>query len=180
MVVRMCKIDESSALVEKGYDGCYWLDSKGWLDEDKVPLLNHLLREKLLEHCTRVSLEIEARNINCLQNSPVYQKTFDKILDAFRDQQTGRNVPLDKTFESRERAKCLRFHYKALKNMLQLRVIFIFIVFGMAHLLRFYQQQQLGKLWKWRRVHVRIWRTWLPIFVLNGCHFAAGRAAISS
>ncbi|KAJ5472094.1 hypothetical protein N7539_008663 [Penicillium diatomitis] len=63
----------------------------------------------------------------------VYQKTLAKILDAFQDQQTGRNVPLDKTFESREKGKSLRSHYKALKNMLQPSIIFIFIVFGMAH-----------------------------------------------
>ncbi|CEO59635.1 hypothetical protein PMG11_04303 [Penicillium brasilianum] len=78
------------------------------LKQDKVILLRHLLHGKLLEHCTRVSLEIEARNIHRLQSSPVHQKTLAKILDAFQDQQTGRNMPMHWNFESPDKATSIR------------------------------------------------------------------------
>ena len=88
----------------------------------------------LLEHCTRVSLEIEARNIYRLRSSPVHQKTLAKILDAFQYEQTCRNVRQHRTFESSEGGKSLfRPFYEAFKNVPQSSVTSILIIFLMAY-----------------------------------------------
>lgn len=88
----------------------------------------------LFGHCTRTSLEIEARNIYRLRSSPVHQNTLSKILDAFQYEQACRNVRQHRTFESRGRGKNLfRPHYEAVRNVPESSIISILIVFLMAY-----------------------------------------------
>lgn len=127
-------LDESSSHIEKGYDNCCWLDLKSWRDEDKVTLLCCVLRGKLLEQCKAIDLEIEARNISRLPSSSGYQRTLTNILDAFQYEQTRRNEPQHRIFESRERGKNYSGPFvKPLRTYHSLSPISILIVLLIAY-----------------------------------------------